>query len=210
MAFSLTLPTSTQNRGLAVAHLGISFEPPSTDQYEEQARYDCMQLVRDGHLGGAVVLARRDAGVEWSDIRDEPSAGRSSRPRPTAADFTRPNTQMPPQGRTRHDTGSMTEPKALRELSTSLQSHAQELRWSAQEARRRSIALRDFAEKVRRTGSAARTRSVQATLRLGYLQVLVPRDASSHITGSCLAGEPGTSSDQSRLRKVAGQQGTRP
>ena len=150
-----------------MAHLGTSFEPPGTDQYEEQARYDCMQFVRDGRLDGASVLFRRDAGVEWSIIRDEATAGRSS-PHPTGAAFARPITQGSPHGRTRRNMGGMTDPKALRRLSTALQSHAQELRLSAQEARSRSIALRHFAEKVRHTGSAARSRSDQATQRLGH------------------------------------------
>ena len=57
-----------------MAHLGVSFEPPSTDQYEEHARYDCMQLVRDGRLNGANLLSLRDAGAEWSTIRDEATA----------------------------------------------------------------------------------------------------------------------------------------
>jgi hypothetical protein len=212
----MTLPTSTPRSGVTVAHLGISFEPPSTDQYEEQARYDCMQLVRDGRLDGPNVLTLRDVGVGWSTIRDEATAGRSSDPHSTAAVFIRLSTQMSPHGRTHRHTGSMTEPEALRQLSTALQSYAQELRWSAQEARRRSIALRDFAEKVRRTGSAARTRSDQATLRLGYLQVLMPRDVSSQIADSDPAPEPAKwpsqrpSLEQSRLHRVAGQQGAKP
>jgi hypothetical protein len=157
-----------------MAHLGISFEPPSTDQYEEQARYDCIQLVRDGRLDGASLLSQRDGGIEWSTIRDEATPGRSSDPDPTAAGYARLNRQVLPHGRTHRHMGGMTDPKALRELSTALQSHAQELRWSAQEARNRSIALRHYAEKVRRTGFAARSRSDQATLRLGYLQILMP------------------------------------
>ena len=143
-----------------MAHLGVSFEPPSTDQYqyEEHARYDCMQLVRDGRLNGANLLSLRDAGAEWSTIRDEATTGRSSHPHPMAAS-TRPTAQVSPQGRTCRLMKGMTDPKALRELSTALQSHAQELRLSALEARNRSIALRHHAEKVRRTGSAALSRS---------------------------------------------------
>jgi hypothetical protein len=130
-----------------MAHLGVSFEPPSTDQYEEHARYDCMQLVQDGCLDGAYLLSLRDVGAEWSTIRDQATTGHSS-PRPIAA-FTR----LIAAG------FRMTDTKALRALSTALQSHAQELRSSSQEARNRSIALRDHAETVRRTGSVALSRS---------------------------------------------------
>jgi hypothetical protein len=31
--------------------LRVSFEPPTTDQYEEQAQYECMQLVREWSSG---------------------------------------------------------------------------------------------------------------------------------------------------------------
>ena len=60
------------------SHTGVSFEPPSTDQYEEQARYECMRLLVVGRLDGFLVLCQRDKGVPWSVIRD--GAGL---PRPT-------------------------------------------------------------------------------------------------------------------------------
>jgi hypothetical protein len=131
-----------------MAHLGVSFEPPSTDQHEEHARYDCMQLVQNGCLNGAYLLSLRDVGAEWSTIRDQATTEHSSHPHPIAA-FTR----LIAAG------FGMTDTKALRALSTALQSHAQELRLSAQEARNRSIALRDHAETVRHTGSVALSRS---------------------------------------------------
>ena len=54
-----------------MAQLGVSFEPPTSNQHEEQARYECMQLVHHGHLDGGRLLSLRDAGVSWSVIRDE-------------------------------------------------------------------------------------------------------------------------------------------
>jgi hypothetical protein len=48
----------------------FSVEPPATDQYEEQARYECMRLVQDGRLDGPRVLSQRDDGVPWSVMRD--------------------------------------------------------------------------------------------------------------------------------------------
>ena len=56
----------------------FSFEPPATDQYEEQARYECMRLVQDGRLDGPRVLSQRDDGVPWSVIRDMATPPRRS------------------------------------------------------------------------------------------------------------------------------------
>ena len=56
----------------------FSFEPPTTDQYEEQARYECMRLVQDGRLDGPRVLSQRDDGVPWSVIRDMATPPRRS------------------------------------------------------------------------------------------------------------------------------------
>jgi hypothetical protein len=164
---SVTLPTLTPKLGLVMAHLGISFEPPNTDQNEEHARYDCMQLVRDGRLNGANLLSLRDAGAEWSTIRDEATADVPP-PSPNGCLHPADRAGVAPWHRTLRQVKGITDPKALRELSTALQSYAQELRLCAQEARNRSTALRHHAEIVRRTGSATRSRSDQAALRLGY------------------------------------------
>jgi len=45
--------------------------PPSDDQVDEQARFECMQLVREGTLDNWTVFVQREAGVPWSTIRGE-------------------------------------------------------------------------------------------------------------------------------------------
>ena len=65
-----------------MAQLGVSFEPPTSDQHEEQARYECTQLVHHGHLDGGHLLSLRDAGVSWSVIRDEAIAEGAYAPSP--------------------------------------------------------------------------------------------------------------------------------
>ena len=44
---------------------------PSYDQVDEQARFECMQLVREGTLDNWTVFVQREAGVPWSTIRGE-------------------------------------------------------------------------------------------------------------------------------------------
>jgi hypothetical protein len=62
---------------MGMSHV-FSFEPATTDQYEEQARYECMRLVQDGRLDGPRVLSQRDDGVPWSVIRDMATPPRRS------------------------------------------------------------------------------------------------------------------------------------
>ena len=56
-----------------MVQLGVSFEPPTSDQHEE--------LVHHGHLDGGHLLSLRDAGVSWSVIRDEAIAKMPTRRR---------------------------------------------------------------------------------------------------------------------------------
>ena len=44
---------------------------PSHDQVDEQARFECMQLVREGTLDNWTIFVQREAGVPWSTIRGE-------------------------------------------------------------------------------------------------------------------------------------------
>ena len=55
-----------------MSHIRTLFQPPRIDQEEEQARYECMQLIKEGRLDSEHVLTQRDKGVPWSVIRDQP------------------------------------------------------------------------------------------------------------------------------------------
>jgi hypothetical protein len=45
--------------------------PPSYDQLDELARFECMQLVREGTLDNWTVFVQRQAGVPWSKIKSD-------------------------------------------------------------------------------------------------------------------------------------------
>jgi hypothetical protein len=44
------------------------FQPPPSDQTEEQARFECMRLVRAGAISDAELLRLRDQPLSWSVV----------------------------------------------------------------------------------------------------------------------------------------------
>ena len=52
--------------------------PPPSDQTEEQARFECMRLVRAGAISDAELLRLRDQALSWCAVLDWTN-GRSSR-----------------------------------------------------------------------------------------------------------------------------------
>jgi hypothetical protein len=54
------------------------FLPPPSDQTEEQARFECMRLVRAGAISDAELLRLRDQALSWCAVLDWTN-GRPSR-----------------------------------------------------------------------------------------------------------------------------------
>jgi hypothetical protein len=55
------------------------FLPPPSDQNEEQARFECMRLVRAGAISDAELLRLRDQALSWCAVLDWTNGGPSRR-----------------------------------------------------------------------------------------------------------------------------------